>query len=437
MENAFISPGSNYIPNPEAARILARLIEFGFVPSPPPQLPPEWAQAFEATLRMSALGRRRRRIAFIDAIKGLPFEMYQEVQGHLAETEDRAARNRIFYDAEDALHPPPPLTWIVQGLLAASSLNLLVGNPGTKKTLTALDLAVCVALGKPWLGRPVTQAPIVYVDEETGISRLWGRMNAVLTAHQGGYDTPIHYVSLGNYDLRAEADAEELTNRALSFDARLIVFDTLSGIMRGGDENSVTSVQPLLYHLRRMAEYCQAAILILHHTNRLGGFRGSSALAAAVDLLLITQSDPGDTLIRFHAPKARHLMPPPFCARANFENSSEGEVNRFHLSPAQDQPVAKAQPPRENTATAVLDFLADTNEADIQQIVSRLGDVALGTVRNTLHQLTSSALIERADGGNKGKKATYKLSAKGRELFESDPKVLTINESPVPQDDDY
>jgi len=61
-----------------------------------------------------------------------------------------------FYCADDALRPPPPVDWCVQGLLTQSSLNLLVGAPGAKKTFLAMDMAVCVALGKPWLDRFAT-----------------------------------------------------------------------------------------------------------------------------------------------------------------------------------------------------------------------------------------------------------------------------------------
>jgi len=406
-----------YIPQPEAARILGRLIEFGYEPNPPPTLPPEWQNAYAAVCDVRTLGRHARSQAFGAAIERLPhaYEMYAEVAHSTPETEDRASQHRILHSAEDALKDPPQLDWCVQELLPQPSLTVIVGDPGSKKTYLAIDLAACVALGKPWLGRPVNQSPVLLIDEESGLLHLWGRLNASLHAHQAGWHTPLHFISLGGYDLRAPKDAEELTHRALSIDARLIVIDALAGVM-GGDENSLASVQPALHHLRRMAEYCRAAVVVLHHTNRHGVFRGSSLISAAVDLMLSVESAPDDPLITLRTLKARQLAPLPFCARANFETAPDGR-SRFWLSQTDDHPSLPdlgIKPTNVTTtvASALLDFLASSRQATVSEIFTYLDSVAQGTIRNVLQRLMVSGLVTRADGGPQGKKAVYKLSGK-------------------------
>ena len=267
-----------YIPNPEAALVLSKLIEFDYLPHMPPELPEDWQQAYDAVCDMRRSGRDARSEAFREAIEDSPhaYEMYSEVTNSVPETEDRGSKHRLMHVAEDALKDPPVLEWCVEGLLAQPSLTVLVGDPGSKKTYLAIDLAVCVALGKPWLehstiqrssppepapsqtlaqqgegvgvalgqpwlGRSVNQCPVLLIDEETGLQQLWSRLNSSLHAHQAGWDTPLHYISLGGYDLRDPKDAEELTHRALQIDARLIVIDALVGVM-SGDENSLPSV---------------------------------------------------------------------------------------------------------------------------------------------------------------------------------------------------
>src|SRR3990170_1404334 len=107
--------------------------------------------------------------------------------------------NNILYSAADALLPPPPLEWCVDGLLPLSSVSMLVGDPGAKKTFLAIDLAVCVAIGKPWLGRQVRQGPVLFIDEQTGLHALKARFNAALQAHGAGPETPLHFTSMANY----------------------------------------------------------------------------------------------------------------------------------------------------------------------------------------------------------------------------------------------
>ncbi|MEX1071487.1 MAG: AAA family ATPase [Anaerolineales bacterium] len=433
-------PDPNYVPQPEAARLLARLIEFGYAPDERPDLDAHWGEAFTAVARLKHRTRLTRWHEFLEVTRNFPnaYEMSIEVTEQSTGVEDRSVKSRIFYQAKDALHDPPELKWLVEGLITGSSLNLLVGDAGSKKTLLAIDLAVSVAIGTPWLGFPVSRGAALYVDEETGIHRLWGHMHAALNGHDAPASTPLDFVSLGGYDLRSESDAQALTQRALSFDSRLIVIDALVDVARGGDENSSAGVQPVLFNLRRMADYCQAAVLVIHHNNRQGGFRGSSAIAAGVDLMLGVESAPTDPLVNLFAVKARHHVPPPITARAHFENSLEGKLQKVWFTNSNEKRSPRPKPARSTSATVILDFLATRQESTTDQIVAALG-ITLGTARNVIQQLKIAQLIERDDkfgASEKGKRAVYRLTAQGRQLFEA-PKELTFNESPeIGSDDD-
>jgi hypothetical protein len=360
-----------------------------------------------------------------------------------------------FYSADDALKPPPSVEWCVQGLLTLSSLNLLVGAPGAKKTFLAMDLAVCVALGKPWLGRFATSnqspvgasplstsggeslsrasrhsgdeggpgvrgfnsSPVLFVDEESGLNRIWARLNAALRGHQAGAGVPLHFVSLAGFDLRQPQDAETLTQHALSFGARLIVIDTLSGIMRGGDENSIVSVSPLIYHLRRLAETCKAAVLVVHHNNRTGSFRGSSSIAAGADLMLGIQSAPSEPIIKLTALKSRHETPPPFCARANFETSAEGDP-LFHLTATDEQPESE-RVTLGIVPLAILQRIQMLGQSSTIDLMHNVEEGAPASIRQAVHELFVAGYINRTDGGSRGKLARFVLTEKGREYLEN------------------
>ena len=59
---------------------------------------------------------------------------------------------------------PPPL---IDGLLAARSLNMLVGDSNLGKTPLALTMAVAVASGLPFFGRKTTKGRVLYFDAES------------------------------------------------------------------------------------------------------------------------------------------------------------------------------------------------------------------------------------------------------------------------------
>lgn len=311
------------------------------------------------------------------------------------------------HSAAEALAPPPVLDWCVEGLFTRPSLNILVGDAGSKKTYLALDLAVCVALGKPWLGRPVKPTPALFIDEEAGLSRIWARLHSVLHSHKAGPQTPLHYSSLSGFDLRSWDDCLTIIQEAQTLGVGFIVIDALANVMHGGDENAVPSVQPVLLNLRRLSESTQAAVLVLHHNNKNGIFRGSSSISAAVDLMLAVESDPGDTLIRLSCLKARDLAPAPFNARAHFAQ------DRFWLTPTDDQP-AKLVP----AARTILDYLVAHTHASTPQLMSAITSTAPANIRRLVHELTVSGHILRANGGKQGKLAVFQVSRKGLELLE-------------------
>src|SRR3990170_894626 len=111
-EEAYLPPvpsDQSYTPNPAAARILARLIQFGYAPSPLPDLPPEWFHALAAVLDAIGSSRRVRWQTFVASVKGFPYEMVEEVADALEDALDRTEKDRVLYTSKDALYPPPPL----------------------------------------------------------------------------------------------------------------------------------------------------------------------------------------------------------------------------------------------------------------------------------------------------------------------------------------
>lgn len=326
----------------------------------------------------------------------------------------RSRSLRTLRGPELILSSPPEPKFCVHGFLSCPSLNLLVGDPGHKKSLLAIDLALCVAMGAPWLGLPVTQKPIVLVEEESGLLRLWRRLHSAFTAHSATIETPFHFISMGNYDFRDINEASDLIEHARSVEAGLIVIDALANVMVGGDENSVLSVQPILHNLRAVAIDCGAAVLIIHHTNKSGFFRGSTSLSAGVDQLLSVYSPPGQTLLRLTTLKSRDLEPITLHAHANFE------TDRFWLEPTEDRfPDPNPSSALSASAFHILDFLSQYPGATTPEMMTGIGNQNPASVRKNLYDLTIAGYITRIDGNTRGKIAHYQLSPSGQKVLSS------------------
>lgn len=327
---------------------------------------------------------------------------------------------RSVYGAKLALGAPPAPRFAVQGLFTAPSLNLLVGDPGHKKSLLALDLAIAVAMGKPWLGLPVTQSPTLLVEEETSLLPLWKRVHSALVPHNAIEDTPFFFISSGGYDFRLPSEAQDLIDHARALQAGLIVIDALANVMIGGDENSVLSMQPVFRNLRSVALNTGAAVVIVHHTNKTGLFRGSTSIAAGVDHMLAVYSPPGQPIIRVSTVKSRHVDAVTLHAEAHFENDQ-------HWLTVSDQTFPEsATSSLSPSALKILGFVAQHPGESSQVIIQKLRSLSSPAIRKILYDLAVLGLIDRTDGNSRGKVAHYKITPSGSERLSNLSKETSV-----------
>lgn len=307
--------------------------------------------------------------------------------------------------AAEALAPRTPKTWVVDHLLAAGSVNIFYGEGGSKKTYSLIDCAVCVATGTPWLDRKVTPSPVLIVDEENGPDRMAERLSMVLRGHYADEATPVKYITLAQFDLRQPADVNALQLLIQQAGARLVIIDSLVDVMPGADENSVKDVQPVFLSLRKVAETTGCAVVLIHHANKSGGYRGSTALKGAVDLLLSVESKEDSPNIDFRTEKARDTEPQLFSAIAHFR------PDQMWLT-ASD---TKAKPPQfSKSERYVLRYLEDNATAEMSAIMAAADVCSDQAARQAVYSLTDKGYVRRVDAGGPGTKGTYGLTEKGK-----------------------
>jgi transcription antitermination factor NusG len=169
-------------------------------------------------------------------------------------------RDRIATTQELLDRAPDFVEFLVHDLITANELQVLAAPPRAGKSLLALGLAHAVATGKEFMGRPVQQGCVIYVNVEDGDAKLKERIN-----DQGWQsDCPVYWLT--EFDL---SEWNHLLEIAIELKPRLVVIDTLTSVRNDdGDENS-SKIATLIKPLKEAAKHHNFAVLLVHHTKKL------------------------------------------------------------------------------------------------------------------------------------------------------------------------
>jgi hypothetical protein len=317
----------------------------------------------------------------------------------VAETGPRQLR---YFAAGESLDPLPPVEWVVKDIIRAGSLSALVGGAKIGKSFACLDLGVKVAMGRDWLGREVKQCPVIYLDEENGEILMRQRLAMVLRGHGiEDRDIPFYVLPMPRLNFGAVSDRNLLTDFILERGAGLIFVDSfIDALTIANAKESVSEDQMrVLLALRHIAENTGAAVGIIHHENRSGTYRGSSALPGAVDVMLSAKGKPGEGRIDFEMELSRSTELQKFSALANFGPDT------FTLSPAET--VKDTAPHFSKSEDYVMRYLQQHGQAKIGDIMAGADTCTEGAARRAVYSLASLGRVVRVNPGKRGEEAIY------------------------------
>lgn len=181
----------------------------------------------------------------------------------------------------------PPLVGILGNLLFDESVCYLYAQSGRWKSFTALDWGLCIATGRPWMGKPTQQGAVVYVCSEG--ARGMGKRAQAWKMRNGVRGFIPFYIIPMSVDLTNMAQMGALQRKidALNITPALIVFDTLAA-SNSGDENDASNARAIDNAARRLIRrYAPASVLIIHHAGYdASHMRGSSAFGANADIVI-------------------------------------------------------------------------------------------------------------------------------------------------------
>jgi hypothetical protein len=206
--------------------------------------------------------------------------------GKIADSRKLGSRRVPLLGLDELREHARAVPWLIKHVLPASSIGMLYGGSGTFKSFIAIDCALHIAHGLPWMGRRTHQGSVLYIAAEGGAG-LWARIVAWHRARRLQWaQTPLHVVPAA-LDLTQDAWRVVEAAQAKGVTPSLVVVDTLSQTY-SGEENSANEVAAYFRELgTRFRELWGCAVLILHHSghNATERPRGSSAMRANLDFM--------------------------------------------------------------------------------------------------------------------------------------------------------
>lgn len=196
--------------------------------------------------------------------------------------------------------------WLVKHVIPAASIGMLFGGSGTFKSFIALDAALHVAHGLPFMGRLTRQAPVLYIAAEGGAG-LWSRIEAWHRNRNLRWEDAPLFVVPTAVDLTVDAWRVVDAAQAVGTTPGMVIVDTLSQTY-AGEENSANEMAAYLREIGlRFRALWACSVLLVHHTGHSATERprGSSAIRANLDYLLGVQRDEREMLATLSCQKQK------------------------------------------------------------------------------------------------------------------------------------
>jgi AAA domain len=189
------------------------------------------------------------------------------------------------YSHADLIAIPQP-RWLLEPHIREKALIVLYGEPGAYKTFQALDWALHIA----------QRHRVVYVAGED--SYAFGDRISAWCAYHGISAGNLHVIPEEPINLLECDDIEQLIFQLADEPPALMVFDTLSRLAPGLNENANADMSRVIANMGRLCQSLHCAVLVIHHTNAKGiRERGHTSLRGAASAMYAIRAHNGHVTV--------------------------------------------------------------------------------------------------------------------------------------------
>jgi hypothetical protein len=184
------------------------------------------------------------------------------------------------------LQKPTTLRWLVEDSWVDQTVGFISGRAKSYKTWIALDLALSILSGKPFLNQfPVGRTgPVVLVQEEDPTAvlqeriKLVGKQKDMLPSaiwYPGDQklklkypDYPLHIINLQGFSLGSAEKVVEVRQLIAEVNPVLVILDPLVVMLGSIDEYRATEVSGMLQTIKYWREEFGCSVAVVHHWNK-------------------------------------------------------------------------------------------------------------------------------------------------------------------------
>ena len=298
------------------------------------------------------------------------------------------------FSAEDLMQMDVKREYLIPDVLPTPSVVLIYGAGGDGKSMSAWTLAKHISSGTPFIVRgshvPVKQGPVLILNGDQPLTQLKEQLEEV--------DYPIDSNTKILTDWQLQRYAQFVTMMK-EYQPKLVIIDSLIGCSGGKafDENKSDFATPLYWLTRNNGNlFPKTTILIIHHANKNGGFRGTSAIRDAVDETWALSKPSEEEAVKVGK----------FSRLITIEKSRQGRMGTQLLMQMQDDltfTVADHTPEVDNDPTPAsvhgrvlqkLRVVHPDSRSTKQLLDDPLMDGSKDAIRKSLQRLTKKGLLE-------------------------------------------
>lgn len=320
-----------------------------------------------------------------------------------------------FMTLEDLGNMPEPEP-LVGTLIGRGQTAMIVAESNTGKTFLTVAMAHAVATGVPFAGHPIHQGRVLFVvgEDENGMR---SRVAAVQTA-RGAIDLDMFDLVRVPFNLNDERAVAAIEEKVREREYALIVLDPLARFIVDMDENDPTGMgvaMATLDRLRRAND--QASIVVAHHTNKGGGYRGATSIYAAMDTVVGMKKAGGAIALTLDKSKSSATGDIGTYQLVNVPGTGSVILDKVHATQARE--VLETVP--DGKKDEVLQMFArhwpsttQASRAEVQAMAVDLQVASKSTVNRAIGEFVKSGHLEYVNGGK-----NIRLTDKGRYYVEA------------------
>jgi hypothetical protein len=193
----------------------------------------------------------------------------------------------------------PQEEWRINHLVPTTGFGVILAAEKTGKSLFALQMAFSIAGGIAFLGRSVSRASVLLIEEEGSQRGFQKRLQSQMGALGLLFEPPpAHFLVRAQVRLDDRETLEEIRSLVRQNEIRVVIVGPLSQVAQIEDENKAGEVNALVRTINALATELDIAVVVIHHRRKgtvghgpptsISGFfetaRGSNALVAAMDV---------------------------------------------------------------------------------------------------------------------------------------------------------